>query len=404
MFQRMLDEAGLLTHNKLVMMQSRIPISSISCVFLAGWCAFPTSCEDEHPADTQQIQHEQKTQDAPEENAMSAAGQEFVDRTLFEVSDMLRAYTQAPEITEAVRLVHELTEAYLEVLYAENKTAPDDLLYRCRVECKLADLRTDLRAYERARASYGKALETMDALPKEIQERVEVLRLRSSALAGLAYLAIVGKDLGAAGMYAEESMKIDKALTERLQPNAEAAPDALYEPVVRDLMGSYKLKGDILNLQGEPEEARDAYKMAVELAKKLRQVSPETARKLVVVQSALGDLERQSGNLKKAVETWFSAAKVCQSLSRQNSRALKAQAVRDFKALKVRIEDAQAELKSAGQEAQPAEVLEEVREEAAVEEPVMSEEEPKTPEQTVDPSTESRKGATDSSRRRQRRR
>lgn len=284
--------------------------------------------------------------------------QEFVDRSIFEVADMLRAYVQAPEITESVRLLHELTEKYLETLSTEKSPSPEDLLYRCRVESKLGDLRADLQAYDRAGESYSHVLKSMDSLPANVQNTVAAQRIRSATLAGMAYIALVKGDLDAAQKDAEAGLAIDKSLVERLTPDKGEAPDPAYESVARDLMGSYKVRADILLLRDDPEEARDTYKKAVELAKELKQGSPETARKLVIVLSALGDLEKQTGNLDKAIESWVSAAKFCQELAKQNRRDVKAQAVRDFKALKVRIESTQAEKKAQGQDAAPTEQLE----------------------------------------------
>lgn len=284
--------------------------------------------------------------------------QEFVDRSIFEVADMLRAYVQAPEITESVRILHELTEKYLEALYAAKSPSPEDLLYRCRVESKLGDLRADLQAFDRAAEAYARVMKTMDSLPEKLQGTVPARRVKSATLAGQAWLAIVKGDLEAAQKNAEGALAIDESLVEQLAPKQGETPHPAYEPVARDLMGSYKVKADILNMRDDPEEARDTYKKAIELAKQLKQGSPETARKLVVVLSALGDLEKQTGNIDKAIESWFSAAKFCQELAKQSRRDVKAQAVRDFKALKERIEGAQVEKKAQGKEVQPTEPLE----------------------------------------------
>lgn len=323
--------------------------------------AFLAACGDE--------EKEQKT--AAQPTAASAPGsaqdggpcresccQEFVDRSIFEVADMLRTYVQAPEITESVRLLHELTEKYLDTLHAVKSPSPEDLLYRCRVESKLGDLRADLQAYDRAAESYTQVMKTMDTLPEKLQATVPARRVKSATLAGQAWLALVKGDLDTAQKSAEAALAIDESLVEQLTPKEGETPHPAYESVARDLMGSYKVRADILNMREDPEEARDTYKKAVELAKQLKQGSPETARKLVVVLSALGDLEKQTGNIDKAIESWFSAAKFCQELSKQARRDVKAQAVRDFKALKERIEGAQVEKKAQGKDVQPTEPLE----------------------------------------------
>lgn len=335
---------------------------------IAGAAAFVAaallaSCGDDEKTSTPQPAAAQAPAPAGKEEpcegpCREACCQEFVDRSIFEVADMLRAYVQAPEITESVRLLHELTEKYLEALYTEKSPTPEDLLYRCRVESKLGDLRADLQAYDRAAESYTGVLKAMDSLPAEMQDTVAAKRVKSATLAGMAYISIVKGNLEAAQKDAEAALAIDKSLVERLTPEKGAAPDPAYESVARDLMGSYKVRADILLLRDDPEEARDTYKKAVELAKELKQGSPETARKLVIVLSALGDLEKQTGNLDKAIESWFSAAKFCQQLAKQNRRDVKAQAVRDFKALKTRIESTQAEKKAQGREVVPTEPLE----------------------------------------------
>ncbi len=327
---------------------------------LAVGAAFLASCGDGDGKQERKVEAAaQPTETAQDEGpCREACCQEFVDRSIFEVADMLRAYVKAPEITESVRLLHELAEKYLDALYAEKSPTPEDLLYRCRVESKLGDLRADLQANERAGESYARVIETMDSLPEKLQNSVPARRVKSATLAGQAWLAIVKGDLDAAQQNAEAALAIDRSLVEQLTPQQGETPDPAYESVARDLMGSYKVRADILLMRDDPEEARDTYKRAVELAKQLKQGSPETARKLVVVLSALGDLEKQTGNLDKAIESWFSAAKFCQELAKQNRRDVKAQAVRDFKALKERIEGAQVEKKAQGKEVQPTEPLE----------------------------------------------
>lgn len=325
--------------------------------------AFLTACGDKEKEQKPEAAAQPSATPAPESvpdegPCRESCCQEFADRTIFEVADMLRTYVQAPEITESVRLLHELTETYLNALYAAKSPSPEDLLYRCRVESKLGDLRADLQAGDRAAESYAQVLKTMNSLPEKLQGTVPARRVKSATLAGQAWLAIVKGDLDAAQKNAEAALAIDESLVEQLTPKQGETPHPAYESVARDLMGSYKVRADILNMRDDPEEARDTYKKAVELAKQLKQGSPETARKLVVVLSALGDLEKQTGNIDRAIESWFSAAKFCQELSKQARRDVKAQAVRDFKALKERIEGAQVEKKAQGKEVQPTEPLE----------------------------------------------
>lgn len=353
----MLDEAGTLHHNEFVMIQRKFFMRFFpACVALTGSVAMLTSCGDD-PGVTKeparqtaenQTKEVQETSNVEQKDALASTLRLFADRTVFDLGDKLRVYASSPEVQPTVRVLHELTENYLTELSKDEKATPEEVLYRIRVECKLGDLRSDLGAYDRAAECYRHVHEVLQTLPEDMKTRTDVCRVQSAAYAGLAYLSIVKNDLAKALEYADEALKIDFALSERLAPKDGGVADSQYEEVVADLMGSYKVKGDILVLRDDPEEAKDTYKKSVRLAERLKQGSPTMGRRQITVLSALGDVEKRMGNEKQAKAYWISAARICSNISKMPQRDadtqfVKAQIVNDFKGLKVRIENTVAE-------------------------------------------------------------
>lgn len=364
----MLDAARALYHNGFVMIQRKfftrfVPV----CLALTGSMAMLSSCGDEQSASQEtvrqttgnKVKEEGATNSTPQENEIASGARLFAERTIFDMGDMLRVYASSPEVQPAVRVLHESTENYLAALAQAPNETPEEVLYRIRVECKLGDLRSDLGAYDRAAESYRHVHDVLETLPKNMKEQTDVRRIQSAAYAGLAYISIVKNDLARALEYADEALKIDFALSERLTPQENGVADPQYEAVVADLMGSYKVKGDILMLQDDPEEAKDTYKKSVRLAERLKQGSPTMGRRQVTVLSALGDIEKRLGNDEQAKAYWISAARICSNISKMSQRDVKtqfvkAQVVNDFKGLKARIENAAAEEKTQHQNVAPS--------------------------------------------------
>lgn len=363
----MLDEARALYHNGFVMTQRKfftrfVPV----CLVLTGSVAMLTSCGDDPGASKEparqtaenQIKKAQETSNAAQKDALALTLRLFAERTIFDMGDMLRVYASSPEVQPSVRVLHELTENYLTALSKAEEETPEEVLYRIRVECKLGDLRSDLGAYDRAAECYRHVHEVLQTLPEDMKKRTDVCRVQSAVYAGLSYLSIVKNDLARALEYADEALKIDFALSERLAPKDGGVADSQYEEVVADLMGSYKVKGDILVLRDDPEEAKDTYKKSVRLAERLKQGPPSMGRRQITVLSALGDVEKRMGNEKQAKAYWISAARICSNISKMPQRDadtqfMKAQIVNDFKGLKARIETTVAEERAHQQNVAP---------------------------------------------------
>lgn len=360
----MLDEARALYHYGFVMIQRKFftrfaPV----CIALTGSAVMLSSCGDEQSASQEtvrqttgnKVKEERATSNTPQEDVVASTLRRFADRSVFDMGDMLRVYASSPEVQPIVRLMHELTENYMVALSKVEKETPEEVLYRLRVECKLGDLRSDLGAYDRAAECYRHVHEGVQNLPEDMKMRTDVCRVQSAAYAGLAYLSIVKNDLSKALEYADEALKIDFALSERLAPKDGGVADPQYESVVADLMGSYKVKGDILVLQDDPEEAKDTYKKSVRLAERLKQGSPMMGRRQITVLSALGDVEKRMGNEEQAKAYWISAARICSNISKMPQRDVstqfvKAQIVNDFKGLKARLEKKATEAKASSSE------------------------------------------------------
>ncbi len=279
--------------------------------------------------------------------AERAASQVFTERSVFELADLLRPYTQTPEIHESVRFLNEISENYLDALKAKKNPTEEEVVLICRVGNKVGDLQSALQAIEKADATYRDVLERSAALP---QEKLEVIRLRSGAMRGLGVLQFAKDDAKASLENFRACVEADKKALDLLKP-AEGEPQSPdYHAVAKDLMDSYKNVADMLVNAEELEDARDMYQKAVDFALSLKNLSPQDEAalriKLMHTISALGDLEDKCDQLEKAKNYWLEAATQCQTVYQMTTRPdLKTYVSQAFDKLKARILEAEKQLK-----------------------------------------------------------
>lgn len=279
--------------------------------------------------------------------AEKAASQVFAERSVFELADLLRPYTQTPEIHESVRFLNEIAENYLDALKAKKNPTEEDVVLICRVGNKVGDLQAALQAIEKAESSYRDVLERTNALP---QEKVETIRLRSGAMRGLGVLLFAKDDSKASLENFRACVDADRKALELLKPAEGELQSPAYHAVAKDLMDSYKNVADMLVNADELEDARDMYQKAVDFALSLKNLSQQDEAalriKLMHTISALGDLEDKCDQLEKAKNYWLEAATQCQTVYQMTTRPdLKSYVSQAFDKLKARILEAEKTLK-----------------------------------------------------------
>lgn len=239
---------------------------------------------------------------------------------LFSVADDVRRQVNQPVWVETVRDMRNKIEAYYEAEKANRNLLSDEDLVSLGL--LLADTTRDLAAYEKAQAFYEAAQKDWEALPEEVKKSASGRRLSSAIANGRGYLCLVQRKMSEALPYYEKALQIDRALFDELAPANEAqlpVGEELSDDLAKaaeDTLSSYRCLGDAQFFADDPELARDTYSQGQALAVRMNNLTPAIALQYIRLLSALGNLENNVGNPKKALAAWLEAAKRADTLRR----------------------------------------------------------------------------------------
>jgi tetratricopeptide (TPR) repeat protein len=137
-----------------------------------------------------------------------------------------------------------------------------------RLYTSAGDVQAMVRDVEGAQASYDKALAIQEELAARDPLDAAPRRDAATSLDGLAGLAMAAGDFGKAQERCRKALKLREAVV----------ADARDDESQRELAGSYKLLGDILNKEHQASEALDLHRRALGIRQTLLARRPENTR------------------------------------------------------------------------------------------------------------------------------
>ena len=302
------------------------------------------SCNDEEgektaaaPAETAVAQpvQENSASEAPAAASVEEIEEELLDILIFDLGMRASELSSHPELNASVRNMLEKLENYYVALSDELAGSERKL----RLALRLADTIKNLGAWERANNAFQRALADYEAMPQELRDKAENLRLLSAVYNGQAYCALkLEKANEAMNLYAK-SHEIDTAAFMRVapeegQPLPEGEQRERYQQAAADLLFSIRCLGECQYAMQDVEEARETYKRGAIRAEQVvmlpaandstqraplwglsQDVSIQYVRLLVV----LGNLESSCGKAQEAFNNWLKAAQICELLLQRAS-------------------------------------------------------------------------------------
>ncbi len=286
---------------------------------------------------------------APVVDSASAKDALF-DVMLYKAVDTMGKYAKQPYFTEVMRETLALMQEYYDAL----PTDADNSVERMKLALSIANVCRELTAYTRAGDMYQQALTSYEMMPVEEQNATEMKFKKSTIFNGIASCKLMTPATrGEAAAYYKKQLDLDKSIYDAMIPEG-VVPSITPEisTAASNLVSSYRCMGDCLVVTEEFEDARDTYKKAVELGKKLTSRTVPMMFEFIKLYTALGDLENKCGNDLAAAQAWGSAAVDCKKLF-ENSKdnATKLECKRYFERLTPLIQEKAAILKAANPDA-----------------------------------------------------
>lgn len=344
-----------------------------ACVTAMGSVALATLCScDDEEATTQDPATTTTAQQAPAD--ADAAKNALFNQMVFTIGKLASARVADPEITEPVREMLALTEAY----YTSIADKATGTMEKAKLALRIADITLDLTAFAKAEGAYDTAQKDLDALPETERKSREARRIQSSIYYGKAASLLSRRQAGEALQWYEKSLESDLGIYKELAPaDGEKLPEGSVEPelarAATDVMSSYRCLGECQFWADDPEEARDTYNKGIDLAKGLDKLSPEMSIQYIKLLANLGNLESRVGKKKESLNAWLQAVNFCQRLYASNRRGdIRMEARRLFESLRPNVLTLAREL----QDEQAAQVETQTLQDTPAAAPATSPEEP----------------------------
>lgn len=254
-----------------------------------------------------------------------------------------------PDLTEPVRNMLALLEEY----YEQNSEALAGTAEKARLALRMADITRNLTAWERACNSYDRAQADYDAMPEAERNTDEKKRWQSAIYNGKAFCLLRrGNTEEALSLYAR-ALELDNALYAEVAPadGVELQPGEVEERLARaaeNVFFSYRCLGECQEVAEDPEEARMTYKGGIEIAQRLKHLTPPMTYQYVRLLIAIGNLESRCGNNRPALSYWAQAAAICQQLTKAaTDAAIRGKAAHAYQSLVPNIKAMQEKLQEA---------------------------------------------------------
>lgn len=348
-------------------------IARSACVTAVGAAALATLCScDDEEATTQAPATTTTPQQAPAD--ADAAKNALFDQMVYTIGKLASARVADPEITEPVREMLALTEAY----YTSIADKAAGTMEKAKLALRIADITLDLTAFAKAEAAYDTAQKDLDALPEDARKSREARRIQSAIYYGKAASLLSRRQAANALPWYEKSLESDLGIYNELAPaEGEKLPEGSVEPelarAATDVMSSYRCLGECQFWADDPEEARDTYNKGIDLAKNLDKLSPEMSIQYIKLLANLGNLESRVNNKQESLKAWLQAVNFCQRLYASNRRGdIRMEARRLFESLRPNVLTLAREL----QDEQAAQVETQTLQETPAAAPATSPEEP----------------------------
>lgn len=314
---------------------------TLGAAVLATLC----SCEDDKK-NTETTPTEPTPVAAPTADPAAAKAALF-DNLIYTIGKLASERVNDPEITEPVREMLALTEAYYQTL------ADTGTMEKAKLSLRIAEITRDLTAYAKAQTAYETAQADFDALPEATRNTKEARRHQSAIYYGKGVSLLSRRMFNDALAWYEKALESDLSIYKELAPaEGEALPEGSVEPelsrAATDVMSSYRCLGECQFWADDPEEARDTYNKGIALAKELDKLSPEMSLEYIKLLANLGNLESRVSNKKEALSAWVQAVNFCQRLYASNRRAdIRLEARRCFESLRPNVLTLARELQDA---------------------------------------------------------
>lgn len=325
--------------------KKNVALVALGTAAMLGLCA----CE-EQPAQPQQESAavaEQATPKTPEQApAATEARDALMECLVYDLGKHASELAGHPELNASVRNMLALMEDYYTQISEAKAGTPEKL----RLALHMADTTRNLTAWERAAASYDRALADYEAMPEAEREKPDNKRMLSAIYNGKAFCRMNTQQLNEALDLYNRSLAVDSAAYERIAPSeGEALPEGEVEPTLaraaEDLFFSYRCLGECQEAAGDPEEARETLRLGLELAKRLDRLSPGMSLQYIRLLGAMGNLESRCGNEREALNHWTQAATICQRLHETTAdAAIRFKVSNQFRNLLPQIQDLQKKL------------------------------------------------------------
>ncbi len=279
-----------------------------ACVSAIGTAALVTLCscgDDEQPAATEPAAE----QAAP---APTDAKQALFDNLVYSIGKLASERVTDPALTEPVREMLALSEAYY-------KTVEAGTAEKAKLSLRIADTILNLTAYAKAEGAYNTAQADWDALPEADRKTREMRRMQSSIFYGKGASLLSRRQAADALAWYEKALESDLALYKEVAPaDDEKLPEGAIDPELArsaaDVMSAYRCLGECQFWAEDPQKARDTYNKGINLAKKLDKLAPEMSLQYIKLLANLGNLESSLSKKKEALTAWVQAVNFCQRL------------------------------------------------------------------------------------------
>lgn len=342
--------------------------TAMGTVALAALC----SCDDE--AQTAAPASNVEAKESTPATSPEAAKNALFNQMVYTIGKLASQRVNDPEITEPVREMLALTEAY----YTAIAPTAGGSMEKAKLALRIAEITLDLTAFAKAEGAYDTAQADLDALPEADRKSREARRMQSAIFYGKAASLLSRRQATNALPWYEKALESDLGIYKELAPaEGEKLPEGSVEPelarAATDVMSSYRCLGECQFWAEDPEEARDTYNKGIELAKTLDKLAPEMSIQYIKLLANLGNLESRVGNKKEALNAWLQAVNFCQRLYANNRRGdIRLEARRCFESLRPNVLALAREL----QDEQAAQVENQTLQETPTAVPAASPEEP----------------------------
>lgn len=332
---------------------------------LVGLCSCGDEEENKKEEAAQNVVADAAQVTEPAAPAEAAPAEPDAKEKLFEalIYDLGKAAAENagnPELTEPVRNMLALMEEY----YAQQAEALKGTAEKVRLALSMADITRNLTAWERACNSYDRAQADLDALPEAERNTPEKKRWQSSICNGKAFCELRrGNKTQALELYAK-ALEIDNALYAEVAPadDVELQPGEVGDELAlatENVFFAYRCLGECQEFCEDPEEARETYKSGIEIAQRLKHLTPGMTYQYVRLMVALGNLESRCGRDRHALDSWGRAAQACQQVANVTTNvAIRSKVGRAYQSLAVNIKAMQEKLNKAETEMVPSQPAE----------------------------------------------